>query len=143
MQRYGVFLNQIMSTLIILHISLMLSALMLFIGAAAVIRNTHLSNRIELHRRLSVFGSILALLGIASIAVFKAKHNVPHLDSPHAVSGLVTEISYIVTIILGKNAILKNKERKMNKRVAGRISIILTLITALFGILRLIQVIQS
>jgi uncharacterized membrane protein len=113
--------------------------LILLITAVLTARKKKTSNWFNRHWLLATCGVISALAGALAMIIHKQAMSYPHFASPHALGGLATIIVLLITPTLGM-LVIKGKEglRPIHK-VIGRITLLLVLITAVFGTLMLLS----
>ncbi|HQO03018.1 MAG TPA: hypothetical protein PLI62_12160 [Spirochaetota bacterium] len=122
---------------VILHMSIMGLALCFIIVAVVLVKRKTGSQWVKKHRSRAITGGALAVSGVVTIAVFKSIKGFPHLASPHAVAGLVTVITVLAALALGTMLMSGNAGLRLIHRIAGWTALVLFVITAVSGILRL------
>ncbi len=132
-----------MSVYTIIHFSLMGIAAV-FTGTAVFIAREKASREwLGKHRGFAVAALLIALAGFLVMAYYKQVKSFPHFSSGHAIGGLVTLISIMVTMTLG-NLLTKGKTSiRGTKVILGRVTAVLVFLTVVFGILRLLQIMNA
>jgi hypothetical protein len=122
-----------MSPLLLGHISLMSIALVMVI-TAAVIAKRRRKNWLKFHKVCAISGVLSSILAATCIVFLKISHHFSHLDSPHAITGLITLCLLLITPILGASIAKGPKPIRALHRLWGRITSIAIILTVVMGI---------
>ncbi len=125
-----------------MHFTLMGAAAVLFIAAMMTARGKKGAGWFFRHRRLAFTGVAAAVAGVLSIAYLKFSMNYPHFKSPHAIGGLVTMFAILASPVFGTLTAAGKRGMRAVHRNLGRVTVILVVITAVFGVLRLLQIMK-
>jgi hypothetical protein len=128
----------IITYLLYLHMLCMASAVILVVSATFTARRKN-AGWFKRHRVCASAGVLLALLGIASVFVFKLSMQYPHIKSPHAFAGILTLILLILTPLPGFLIASNPKTYRKIHRAMGKITSLAIVVTALMGIGRFIR----
>jgi hypothetical protein len=127
-----------MQNLMFVHIGLMAIAVIL-IGTAVTIAHGRKQNWLKRHKTFAISGVACALAGFIVMFVSKMSMQFPHFQSLHAIGGAVAVLLLVVTPVIGANIPHGPKAFRPAHRVLGRITGIAVVLTAVLGILRLVQ----
>ncbi len=95
------------------------------------------------HRIAALSGVTSVTTGLIIMILFKESQGYPHLASTHAIGGLVTGFIALITLVLGYLIINGNKNVKPYHKWSGRLTLILVAITIIFGVIRLLEIVNK
>jgi hypothetical protein len=127
-----------MQNLMFVHIGLMAVAVVL-IGAAVTIAHGRKQNWLKRHKTFAMSGVACALVGFIVMFISKMSMQFPHFQSLHAIGGAIAVLLLVATSIIGANIPHGPKAFRPIHKLLGRITGIVVLLTAVLGILRLVQ----
>lgn len=131
-----------MSIYTIIHFSLMGIAALLLLAAIFTARKKKDSSWLNKHRILAISVVIAGLAGALVMFFHKEAALYPHFNSPHAIAGLVTVILVLITPTMGMILVKGKEALRPVHRLFGRITFLIFVLTALFGVLRLLQLMK-
>lgn len=120
------------------HMLCMITAVILIMTAVMIVRRKK-AGWFVLHRKMASMGALSALIGFIAEFSFKTIKHYPHIQSPHAIAGIVTLTLVIITPIIGAQIASKPEQFKKTHQLLGKITAVAVALTALMGIARFIQ----
>lgn len=122
----------------IFHFLLMGTSVVFFFSAMQISRKKKESKWLIKHRRTAYTGTGTLIAGFLVMFFYKIASEYPHFQTPHSIGGLVALISALAAPVLGV-VMLKGKQRlRAVHRLFGRVTVVLTILTAIIGIIMLI-----
>jgi len=127
-----------MQKLLIIHLALMVTSLA-FVMTAVIIARKRKAGWLKNHKPLALTGAASALAGFVVIFFAKAITQFPHFHSPHALAGATAVFILIFTVTVGLRIASGPKNLRPFHRVLGRVTAIVIMLTAISGLIRLLQ----
>jgi hypothetical protein len=120
------------------HILFMATTVILVVTTATIARKKK-AGWFVLHRRIASLGVLSALIAFTAEFSFKAIMHYPHVQSPHALAGVILLVLLVVTPALGSQIASNPKLYRGIHRTLGKITSVIVVLTAFMGIARFIQ----
>jgi hypothetical protein len=130
-----------------LHLGLMLIGLILILGGFIIARKKKTVKKwIVKHKFIGIFGVFFLLGGLAMAFRMVGESFDNHINSIHAIFGVISITLLIITPLIGQTIFWSVKTKRLKKKVKtfrmihrwiGRATIILVLITITLGLFRL------
>jgi len=125
-----------------LHISFMIISVTLVIAAATIALKKK-PGWFTRHPSIALLGVLSALLAFLAEYTFKTAMHYPHVNSPHAIAGVISLVLLIITPTTGKMIATNPKRFRAIHKTLGRITSVAIVITAAMGIARFIQLFKK
>ncbi len=131
-----------MSVYTIIHFSLMGMAALLLLAAILTARKKRDSAWLNKHRMLAISGVIAIIAGALVMFFHKEAASYPHFESPHAIGGVAAVMLILITPTMGMILAKGKQALRPVHRLFGRITFSIVVIAAIFGVLRLLQLMK-
>lgn len=125
------------------HILFMIIGLIVLLYTANISKKKKTNQWLKKHRLFALSGIASIIIGLIIMIFFKESQGYPHLASPHAIGGLVTFITALITPILGYLLTKGKQNLTPIHKLSAKITIILVAITIIFGFMRLLEIVNK
>ena len=120
---------------LIAHLSFMILMLILLIIGFVKARQKG-AGWLKVHRGFAIAGVLSGVTGFLIMAIFKLMNGYTHFTSNHSKGGLIALIFVLIAPTLGLMIMTQKLKSKMVHKVFGVVTLILCLIAATFGFLK-------
>lgn len=125
------------------HALCMVIGLIVLLYTASISKKKKTNQWLKKHRLFALSGIASVIIGLIIIIFFKESQGHHHLTSPHAIGGLVTFITALITPIMGYLLTKGKRNLAPIHKLLGKITIIIIAITIIFGFMRLLEIVNK
>ncbi len=126
----------------ILHLSFMDISLVMIIFGIIIARKKTGPAWLRKHIIINTVGALSAMTALIIMFLYKTSMDYPHFASLHSIVGLTTIIFLLTTLIIGNRLVTGKRNLRNTHRYLGRATAIIMIITAVTGVLSLLQIMQ-